>query len=74
MRTILPVLGLATGIGLMLCQNASALPANAGAIGETASVASPIEHVQFYERHTRHGLVKCYREFVVGRYVCRRVY
>jgi hypothetical protein len=74
MRTILPALGLAAGIGLMFCQNASALPVNAGAIGEAASVASPIEHVHFYERHTRHGLVKCYREFVVGRYVCRRVY
>jgi hypothetical protein len=74
MRTILPALSLAAGIGLMLCQSASAFPANAGAIGQSASAASPIEHVQFYERHTRHGLVKCYREFVVGRYVCRHVY
>jgi hypothetical protein len=74
MRTILTALSLAAGIGLMLCQSASALPAAAGAIEQSVSGASPIQHVQFYERHTRHGLVKCYREFVVGRYVCHHVW
>jgi hypothetical protein len=74
MRTMLPALSLAAGIGLMLCQNASALPANAGGIEQSASAASPIEHVQFHEWHTRHGLVKCYRQFVIGHYVCRHVY
>jgi hypothetical protein len=74
MRTKLAVLGLAAGIGLMLCQNASALPADAGAIEQSASAASPLEHVQFYERHTRHGLVKCYRQFVIGHYVCHHVW
>lgn len=74
MRTVLFALGLAAGIGLTLCQNASALPANAGAIEQSASAASPVEHVQFHVRRTRHGLVKCYREFVIGRYVCRHVH
>jgi hypothetical protein len=74
MRTILSAVSLAAGFGLMLCQSASALPVNAGAIGLSASGVSPVEHAQFYERHTRHGLVKCYRELVIGRYVCRRVY
>ncbi len=74
MRRIRFTLGLAAGIGLMLCQNASALPANAGAIERSASAASPVEQAQYYVRRTRHGLVKCYREFVIGRYVCRRVY
>jgi RNase P/RNase MRP subunit POP5 len=39
---------------------------------EAAATASAMQRAQYYERHTRHGVVKCYREFVVGRYVCRR--
>jgi len=74
MRTILAALSLAAAAGLMLGQNAAALPVNPGAIEQSASAASPVAHVQFYERHTRHGLVKCYREFVVGRYVCHHVW
>jgi hypothetical protein len=74
MRRTLAALSLAAGIGLVLCQSASALPASAGAIEQSASAASPVEHVQFYEHHTRHGLVKCYREFVIGRYVCHHVW
>ncbi len=74
MPTIRLTLALAAGIGLMLCQNASALPANAGALAQSASAARPVEQAQYYVRRTRRGLVKCYREFVIGRYVCRRVY
>jgi hypothetical protein len=74
MRATVSALSLAAAFGLMLCQSASALPANAGAIEQGASAAPPVEHVQFHARRTRHGLVKCYREFVIGRYVCRRVY
>lgn len=72
MRTIIAALGVAAGLGLMLCQSASALPASGKAIQQSASAASPLEHV-FYVRRTRHGLVKCYREFVIGRYVCHHV-
>jgi hypothetical protein len=74
MRTTLAALSLAAVIGLTLGQNAAALPANPGAIEQSASAAAPLARVQFYERHTRHGLVKCYREFVIGRYVCRHVW
>jgi hypothetical protein len=74
MRAMVFALSLAAALGLMFYRSASALPANAGAIEQAASAASPVEHVQFYARRTRHGLVKCYREFVIGRYVCRRVY
>ena len=77
MRTMVAALSLAAGMGLimglMLCQSALALPASGGAIQQSASAASPLEHV-FYARRTRHGLVKCYHEFVIGRYVCRHVH
>lgn len=73
MRTMLAALSLAAGMGLMLCQSALAFPASGQAIQQSASTASPLEQV-FYVRRTRHGLVKCYREFVIGHYVCRHVY
>jgi hypothetical protein len=71
MRTTSAALSLAAFIGLVCCQDAGAVPANAPALKEAAA-ASSIEPAQYYERHTRRGIVKCYREFVVGRYVCRR--
>jgi hypothetical protein len=70
MRTILAVLSLAAGLGLIFSQSASAYPVDAAAIQQAASAASNIEHTQFYERHTRHGVVKCYRDLVIGRYAC----
>lgn len=73
MRTIFAALSLAAGMGLILCQRALAFPAGGGAIQQSASAVSPVAHA-FYVRRTRHGLVKCYREFVIGRYVCRHVY
>jgi hypothetical protein len=69
MRTTLTFMSLAAGIGLMCCQNAAAFPAAGGAIRPV--VASDVEHVQFAERHHRRAVSKCYREFVIGRYVCR---
>ena len=68
-------LSLAAFTGRVCCESAGAVPASAPAMkaaAADAAPAAPIEQAQYYERHTRHGVVKCYREFVVGRYVCRR--
>jgi hypothetical protein len=70
MRTILTALSLAAGLGLIFSQGASAYPIDAAAIQQAARAASAVEHAQYYERHTRHGIVKCYRDFVIGRYRC----
>lgn len=65
-------LGLAASIGLVWCQSAGAVPAGAMAAKEAARAASALQQVQYYERHTRRGIVKCYRDFVVGPYRCHR--
>ncbi len=72
MRKILAASSLAAGIGLVCCQSAGAVPVSATAMKEAAPTAASVQPAQYYERHTRHGVVKCYREFVVGRYVCHR--
>jgi hypothetical protein len=71
MRTKLAALSLAAAAGLICCGPAAAVPASAPAMKAAAAAASPLAQAQYYERHTRHGIVKCYRQFVVGRYVCR---
>jgi uncharacterized membrane protein len=43
---------------------------NAAAIQQSATTTSSVEPAQYAERHTRHGIVKCYRSFVIGRYAC----
>jgi hypothetical protein len=68
-RTIV-ALGLAAGIGLVCCQNAGAVPASVTAVKEAAGAASALQQVQYAERRVRHGVVKCYRDFVIGPYRC----
>jgi hypothetical protein len=69
MRTTLTVLSLAAAIGAVAGQSAAAFPIAGSAMQPAA--ASDVEHVQFAERHYRGRVTKCYREFVIGRYVCR---
>jgi hypothetical protein len=70
MRTTLTALSLAAGIGLMCCQTASAVPADVTAIKEAAAAASAVQQAQYAERRTRRGIVKCYRDLVIGPYRC----
>jgi len=70
MRKLLAVLSFAAGVGLACNQSATAAPANPAALKEAAIGASPLQEAQYAERHTRHGVVKCYREFVIGPYRC----
>jgi hypothetical protein len=72
MRTVLAYLSLAAGIGLACCQSAAAFPVGAGTLEQAATAASGIQSTQYAERHGHHHITKCYREFVVGHYVCRR--
>ena len=70
MRKTLLAAGLTAGVVALSCQNAGAVPANSVAIHEAATNASVVQQVQYSERRTRHGVVKCYRDLVVGPYRC----
>jgi hypothetical protein len=71
MRKLLVVLSFAAGVvGLACNQSATAAPADPAALKEAAVAASQLQQAQYVERHTRHGVVKCYREFVIGPYRC----
>jgi hypothetical protein len=70
MRKTLVALSFAAGLGLIYSQSASAVPADLMAVNEAATAASPLQQAQYAERRTRHGVVKCYRDFVVGPYRC----
>ena len=71
MRTTLAALGLAAGLGAIACQSALALPVDAGALQQAATAATSLRQAQYAERRRRGTITKCYREFVVGNYVCR---
>ncbi len=71
MHKTLLALGLAAGVGLAFSQSAAAVPANAPALKEAVTTTtSTIQRVHYEERRTRRGMVKCYRDFVVGPYRC----
>ena len=72
MRATLTGLAFAGALSLVCYQSADAVPADAGAMKQAATVTSTMQEAQFYARPTRHGVIKCYREFIVGRPVCRR--
>jgi hypothetical protein len=70
MQKTLTALSLAAGIGIVCCQNATAVPGSGTGVNQAAIAASPLQQAQFAGHHARHGVVKCYREFVVGPYHC----
>jgi hypothetical protein len=70
MRRTLTALSLAAGIGIVCCQHAGAVPGSATAAREGATAASPLQQVQYQEFPARRGMVKCYRDFVLGPYRC----
>jgi hypothetical protein len=71
MRATLTGLAFAGALSLVCYQSADAVPADAAAMKRAATATSIVQDAQFYARPTRHGIIKCYREFVVGRPVCR---
>jgi hypothetical protein len=70
MRTTLVALSFAAGIGLAGAGAANAAPAAGAGLANAAATASPLTAVQYSEHRTRHGVVKCYRDLVVGPYRC----
>jgi hypothetical protein len=72
MQKTLAALTLTVGIGIACCQNAAALPGSGGIADRTAPATSLLQKAQYTGYTTRHGVVKCYREFVVGPYRCHR--
>jgi hypothetical protein len=70
MRNTLLFLSFAVGLGFA-CGTAGAVPISATAMKDAAVVTTPLQQVQYAEwRARRGGIVKCYREFVVGPYRC----
>jgi len=74
MRATWTGLAFASALTLVCYQSAAAVPVDAGAMKRVATPISTVQEAQFYARPTRHGIVKCYREFVIGRPVCRHFY
>jgi len=74
MRATLTGFALAGALSLVCYHSANAVPADAASIKRAATDASTVQEAQFYARPTRHGVIKCYRQFVVGRPVCRHFY
>jgi hypothetical protein len=70
MQKTLISLSLAAGVGLLCSHSAGAAPANAGAAKAAAAAVSTLQQAQYAERHTRRGIVKCYRDLVIGPYRC----
>jgi hypothetical protein len=74
MRMAITALSFAGAICVLGCQSAGAVAVDAAAMKEAASAASTVQQAQFYGRRTRHYVIKCYRELVIGPYVCHRFY
>jgi hypothetical protein len=74
MRRTIAALIFGAASSLVFCQSASAFAISAGNMNAALSAASRLQRAQYYERHTRHYVIKCYRELVIGRYVCHRFY
>ncbi len=70
MQKTLAALSFAAAIGLICCQSAGAVPASAPAVNKAATAAAPVQQAQYAERRTRHGVVKCCGDFVIGPYRC----
>ena len=74
MRATLATLALAGALSVVCYQSAGAVPTDAAAMKRVAIAASAAQEAQFYARPTRHGVIKCYRRFIVGQPVCRHFY
>jgi hypothetical protein len=70
MRKTLAALIFAAGVGLAFSQSAGAVPGSATGVHEATAANSALQQVQYAEHPTRYGVVKCYRDFVIGPYRC----
>jgi hypothetical protein len=65
-------LGVLGAIGLLWSLPVGAAPITGSGLQQPAMTAWTVQQTQYYERHRYHSIVKCYRELVVGPYVCHR--
>jgi len=70
MQKTFAILSFTAGIGLLCCQSAGAVPASATDVKEVVAATSALQQAQYEEHRTRHRVVKCYRDFVIGPYRC----
>jgi hypothetical protein len=68
MRQILLFLTLAAGLAIACTSSAGAIPINMAAVKEVADSSSSPQPARW--RRWPRGYTKCYREFVIGPYVC----
>jgi hypothetical protein len=68
MKTLSAVMSLAAVLTIAGIAGASAAPSSPAIRLEVAP--GHFQHVQYGEYRTRHGVVKCFRDFVVGPYRC----
>jgi hypothetical protein len=68
MRVAIAAVGFAALAYLSCCQNAGAVALGGTAIKQAADLSAPVAQTRFYRR----GYRKCFRQLVVGPYVCRR--
>lgn len=71
MRTIVAAIMIAAGVAIGAC-GASAAPASGATLERAGSAASLLSEIRYYRSHGRLCYTKCYREFVIGRRVCRK--
>jgi hypothetical protein len=69
MRRTIAALAFAGALSLVGYQNAGAIPADMTGMKKAANAASTVQQARYYARR---GYVKCYHEFVIGRYRCHR--
>ncbi len=70
MRKMLAVLSFAAVAGFVCCQSAAAVPAATDVMKAAAAAAAPLQQIQYRAYRTRHHIVKCYRDLVIGPYRC----
>jgi len=70
MRSMSIAFSLAAVFALACGDGASSASVDPGAVRAAANAASFLQEAQYSERHTHRGIVKCYREFVIGPYRC----
>jgi hypothetical protein len=74
MRMAMMALSIVGAIDMLGSQNVGAVATNAAVVKEAVYANSTVQPAQFYARVTRHYVIKCYRELVIGPYVCHRFY
>jgi hypothetical protein len=68
MRVAIAAAGFAALAYVSCCQNAGAVAVGGTAIKQAADLSSLVTSTRYYHR----GYRKCFRQLVVGPYVCRR--